>query len=451
MSVNINQFLEFMKLHPLPEQVPDGQVPERRRSSPEMSLHRQGDKLDVPAYCQQHGVEIAKIETGKGGQTKYILAQCLFDPAHTGKDAAILQDADGKLGYKCFHNSCSSYGWKEARAKISGNAPLSGGSRRNAAGAAKQEQPDSPLPLIKKNELSEPFPFHVLGPLMEAACRDIQQAVQAPDALIAQCVLASANLAVQPLRDMHIDGRGFPLSLFLLTIAATGERKSAVDQVVLRPHREAEYQADKDMDSLCALYEMELAAWDKEKSVLINDGKRSAEEKQFALEHLQRRKPKKPLDQKRLVSDFTFEGMYKLFQAGVPSKGLFADEGGQVTGGHGMRQETILATAAGLSKFWDGAPVDRIRVMDGASSLRGRRLAVHLMMQDKVGLEFFSNPILRDQGLGSRMLAAWPTSTAGSRAYSAVNVLETAGVQRLHDRIEVLLSQQAQYSCSIIN
>ena len=133
--------------------------------------------------------------------------------------------------------------------------------------------------------------------------------------------------------------------------------------------------------------------------------------------------------------------MYKLFQVGVPSKGLFADEGGQVTGGHGMRQETILATAAGLSKFWDDAPVDRIRVMDGASSLHGRRLAVHLMMQDKVGLEFFSNPILRDQGLGSRMLAAWPTSTASSRAYSAVNILETAGVQRLHERIEVLLSQ----------
>jgi hypothetical protein len=67
------------------------------------------------------------------------------------------------------------------------------------------------------------------------------------------------------------------------------------------------------------------------------------------------------------------------------------------------------------------------------------------MMQDKVGLESFSNEILRDQGLGSRMLAAWPTSTAGSRAYSAVNVLETAGVRRLHEQIEALLAQSQQY------
>lgn len=48
----------------------------------------------------------------------------------------------------------------------------------------------------------------------------------------------------------------------------------------------------------------------------------------------------------------------------------------------------------------------------GKSTLE--RLTVHLMMQEKVALEFSSNPILRDQGLGSRMLAAWPTSTACS-------------------------------------
>ncbi|MCI5126835.1 MAG: DUF3987 domain-containing protein, partial [Candidatus Electrothrix sp. AR5] len=246
----------------------------------------------------------------------------------------------------------------------------------NEKSATAEDQPDSPLPLTKKNETSDPFPFEVLGPIMTKACKDIKEAVQAPDALIAQSVLASANLAVQPLRDVDIDGRVFPLSLFLLTIAATGERKSAVDQVVLKPHREAEYQADKDTVSLLSLYEMEFAAWEQEKNVLIKNNKKTSKEKRPALELLEQRKPEKPLDQKRLVSDFTFEGLYKLFQAGAPSKGLFADEGGQVTGGHGMRQETILSTAAGLSKFWDGSPVDRIRVIDGSSSLHGRRLAV---------------------------------------------------------------------------
>ncbi len=304
---------------------------------------------------------------------------------------------------------------------------------------------DSPLPLTKKNEDSYPFPYEVLGETMAAACTDIQKAVQAPDALIAQSVLASANLAVQPLRDVCIDGRIFPLSLFLLTIAGTGERKSAVDQVVLAPHRERERMAGKDTTERFSLYEMERTAWEAEKAKIFK-GKDDLATKNEALYHLQKQEPLKPLDQTRLISDFTFEGLYKLFMTGVPSKGLFADEGGQFTGGHGMREESMLATAAGLSKFWDGSPVDRIRVIDGSSKLYGRRLAVHLMMQDKVGLEFYSNPVLRDQGLGSRMLAAWPTSTVGHRLYSQVNASETAGVKAFHSRINTLLSQPAAYT-----
>lgn len=136
MSVHIEQIQDYLKRHPLPEQVTSEQAQSRRRSSPETPLHGPGERLDVPAYCQQHGVEIAKSEQGKGGETKYILAHCLFDPSHTGKDAAIFQYANGSLGYKCFHSSCSSYGWKEARAKISGDAPLSGGQGKRSTKTA---------------------------------------------------------------------------------------------------------------------------------------------------------------------------------------------------------------------------------------------------------------------------------------------------------------------------
>jgi hypothetical protein len=46
--------------------------------------------------------------------------------------------------------------------------------------------------------------------------------------------------------------------------------------------------------------------------------------------------------------------------------------------------------------------VNRIRVIDGSSNLYGRRLAVHLMMQDKVGLEFFSHVEMLKQLLRGR-------------------------------------------------
>lgn len=188
------------------------------------------------------------------------------------------------------------------------------------------------------------------------------------------------------------------------------------------------------------------AAYEHDKQALIKAPKKSLEEKQESLELLQKQAPAQPLDQTYLVTDFTFEGLFKLFQVGIPCKGLFADEGGQVTGGHGMRKESKLATATGLSKFWDGSRVDRIRVLDGCSHLYGRRLAVHLMMQDDVGLGFYTDNILKDQGLISRFLAAWPTSTVGSRKYNPVNIQDTTPMVAFYQKVSEAMHVELQYS-----
>ncbi len=64
-----------------------------------------------------------KIKT-KGTRTIYALNECPFDSSHVNNDAAFFQDENGKLGFKCFHDSCQGKGWKEAKAKISGDVSL---------------------------------------------------------------------------------------------------------------------------------------------------------------------------------------------------------------------------------------------------------------------------------------------------------------------------------------
>src|SRR5262249_35931566 len=90
----------------------------------------------------------------------------------------------------------------------------------------------------------------------------------------------------------------------------------------------------------------------------------------------------------------TFERLDRLFKNGHPSLGIFTSEGGQFIGGHGMTEEAKLRTATGLSKLWDGTPVDRVRGGDGASSLHGRRLSMHLMIQPRV-----ADLLMRDRRL----------------------------------------------------
>jgi P4 family phage/plasmid primase-like protien len=80
-------------------------------------------KLKVDEYLRAYEVGVHSVEH-KGSAAWYILEQCVFNPDHKAKDAAIIQDDDGVLRYKCFHESCQGHRWPEARALISGDDPL---------------------------------------------------------------------------------------------------------------------------------------------------------------------------------------------------------------------------------------------------------------------------------------------------------------------------------------
>jgi hypothetical protein len=74
--------------------------------------------LDVEAYLRHYGREVVKIIPYENC-TLFCLAECVFDPTHGPNEAAVGQNQDGKLFYKCFHNSCRGKTWEEARKIIS--------------------------------------------------------------------------------------------------------------------------------------------------------------------------------------------------------------------------------------------------------------------------------------------------------------------------------------------
>ncbi len=73
-------------------------------------------RFDVPDWCARFGLPLRGTKQD-GSDTLYILERCEFDPSHKGKDAAIKQEPSGRLGYKCFHDSCKGRTWKELRRK----------------------------------------------------------------------------------------------------------------------------------------------------------------------------------------------------------------------------------------------------------------------------------------------------------------------------------------------
>ena len=274
--------------------------------------------------------------------------------------------------------------------------------------------PDEPLPLVVEMPPAQPFPMDALPAVMADYGHVIQRCTQAPDALVGNSLLAAASLAVQPYVNVQLPhGAIVPASLYVISVAESGERKSAVDRLALHPH----------------------AIFEKSKS----DEQREAIKERKRLPKAEMEKTEVPREAVFLASDPTIEGLTKLLYNGLPSIGVFSAEGGRFLGGYGMSEDSALRTAAGLSLFWDGAPVDRVRASDGASKLYGRRVALHLMAQPRAALQWLQNPILKDQGLFSRCLVAYPQSTAGTRMFQRERASETPAAATYVTRMTQLL------------
>ena len=78
------------------------------------------------------------------------------------------------------------------------------------------------------------FPNYMPLPLLSAAVDEAQNNIKAPRPLIFSTALAAIAVAIQGLFDVRKpNGQRVPLSLMLLTIANSGERKSTVENVFL--------------------------------------------------------------------------------------------------------------------------------------------------------------------------------------------------------------------------
>src|SRR5712692_1138700 len=314
--------------------------------------------------------------------------------------------------------------------------PDRGGNEEPSEQKAGAAQKEAPRPLRRSLPDPELFPLAALGTLA-APARLLAETIQAPLALCGQSVLAAAALAVQPHRNIIIDGRTIPLSENFLTVGESGERKSAVDQEALRPHRAYEKQLHEQYEASLLDYENDLAAYKKAREEALKKAKRQAEKKQ-ALDALGS-PPDESLLPVFITEEPTYEGLVKLLIRGQPSLGLFADEGGRMIGGYGMSEEQQLKTAAGLCELWDGKRISRVRGGDGAALLYGRRVSMHLMAQPQVAQRLLGNPLMIDQGFLSRCLTVWPSSTAGTRKYKAVDLRTAPAMTQYEDRIREIL------------
>lgn len=326
------------------------------------------------------------------------------------------------------HDAFGVYAHLRHHGDFSNAAKELGGQDYGKIGKKKMQAEDwpDPPPLVAKIE-PEPYPIDALPDIVQHAVEEVLSFTKAPIPLVASSALAAISLATQA----HIDVKRAekligPVSLFLLTIADSGERKSTCDKFFTAAIQQYQREQDELAKPELKDYEAAINAWDAKRSGLMGQIKQLARKNEPTIEventirELEHLKPEPPRVPKLLRGDETPENLAWVLACEWPSGGVVSSEAGVVFGAHGMGKDSIMRNLALLNILWDGGELSIGRRTTESFTVRGARLTVALQVQEATLRSFFerSGELARGTGFLARFLVAWPESTQGFRPYT---------------------------------
>lgn len=281
----------------------------------------------------------------------------------------------------------------------------------------------TPRPLVEV-EVAAPYPVDALPPLIRDAIVEVAAWVQAPVALIAASALAAVSSAVQTRfsvrRDAALCG---PATLYLLTVAESGERKSTVDKLFTGPIRDWEAEQRKLFRERMARFEAEKEDWERRGKILDDNIATGMLASLLGTDQDPRvlhamAMPKEPKKIRILRGDDTPEALAMNLEH-YPVASIISSEAGTIFGSHGMNPEAVTRNLAQANVLWDGGVIQRGRSGAGELQVEGMRVTMGLQVQPTV-LDAFTQKtggLAKGIGYFARFLFCQPESTQGTRSY----------------------------------
>jgi hypothetical protein len=282
-----------------------------------------------------------------------------------------------------------------------------------------------PKPLRQSDQPNE-YPVDRLPGMIGQAVREVADYTQAPAALVAASALSAVSAVVQTYfsvsRNSRLHG---PASLFLLTVAESGERKSSVDALFMQPIRDWEAKQLQEKKLRDEEYQREWQAWESAKPEERGDP------------------PEKPGPTPRMVRvDDTSEALL-MHLSEYPIAAVICSEAGIIFGGHAMKPEQVQRHMAQANALWDGGPIVEGRVKRGETNIPSVRVTMGLMVQPHLMQKLLSQNDGMARGIGflARFLFCQPETTQGTRFYKDPPPMP--GLDDFHQRVQLLLRSVA--------
>lgn len=286
-----------------------------------------------------------------------------------------------------------------------------------------------------------PYPVHHFPPVLKDVIQALHSNTQIPIEMIGNVVLAATSLTCQSLIEVIQPHTNMPepCSLYLMTIAESGEGKTTINKQVMKPCYAFASELILQYEQQLVDYKHKFKLWKIRQQALesnlrqaIKKGYQGKEEEKDISQHAVN-EPQRPARPTFIYEDTSLKALIEGLNE-YPEAGFISDEA--IT----FFKSYLKNNPGLLNKTWDGEVFD-FRRADGEIYRITPRLTFSLMSQPGVFMDYLNKHEgqARSSGFMSRFLFAWGDSTIGSRGNTQEYIAIEHELNLFHDRISELL------------
>jgi len=270
--------------------------------------------------------------------------------------------------------------------------------------------------------------------------------IQVPQDMVLQTMLGTLSVACQRWVKVEepIVSKAIPVSLYLLTVAESGSRKTTLENHFFKPIRECNKALAKEFASKKKEYSIEHEMWLSGKKALMAKFKKLVTTSQDTsnisqeIRNYAEQEPLKPIDPNFLFQDTTESALFIGLQNYWKMGSLLSSEAGSILTGY------LLRDSSPLNDLWSGESRSSDRVTRERIELDDVRLSLVLQTQppsfekliDKRGDD------LRGDGFFARMLTVFPKINFGHREILSADELQhTPARDQFVERLTSLMNR----------
>lgn len=257
-------------------------------------------------------------------------------------------------------------------------------------------------------------------PKTEKLIHSVTAITQAPWEISLLAALGNYSTLIQGLANVEkIQGKGGALGLFILIIAASGERKTTVFDLLNQTIIDFQQEEAKRLENQLIEYEIDSEIIDEKikhlKKAIVtavkSDKESSLNDLKQKLKTAKSGYPKKPTELNIVFEDITPEATLHQLGHGWPNVALISNEGGTILQGRAMQKLPLL------NNLWSGEPCSVYRKSSPNYTVMDARLTLVIAGQPSAVEKYMRKKGEESVGIGftGRLIVSNPQSTQGQR------------------------------------